>query len=161
MGLLQMYVADFLKDSDLENVKINVLGDLTKLDKGLQNSIAKAIDKTKNNTGLTLNIAFNYGGRDEIARATKKIAEEVQNGEIDLKDINEELISENLYTAGQPDPDLLIRPGGEKRISNYLLWQLAYTEFLFIDKYWPDFTEKDLDEAIEIFESRNRKFGGK
>ena len=161
MGLLQMYVADFLKDSDLENVKINVLGDLTKLDKGLQNSIAKAIDKTKNNTGLTLNIAFNYGGRDEIARATKKIAEKVQNGEIDLKDINEELISENLYTAGQPDPDLLIRPGGEKRISNYLLWQLAYTEFLFIDKYWPDFTEKDLDEAIEIFESRNRKFGGK
>lgn len=161
MGLLQMYVADFLKDSDLENVKVNVLGDLTKLDKGLQNSIAKAIDKTKNNTGLTLNIAFNYGGRDEIARATQRIAEKVQNGEINVKDINEQLISENLYTAGQPDPDLLIRPGGEKRISNYLLWQLAYTEFLFIDKYWPDFTEKDLDEAIEIFESRNRKFGGK
>ena len=78
-----------------------------------------------------------------------------------VEDINEQLISDNLYTAMQPDPDLLIRPGGEKRISNYLLWQLAYTEFLFIDKYWPDFSEKDLDEAIQIFENRNRKFGGK
>ena len=85
----------------------------------------------------------------------------MKNKEINVEDIDEQLVSENLYTAGQPDPDLLIRPGGEKRISNYLLWQLAYTEFLFIDKYWPDFTEKDLDEAIEIFESRNRKFGGK
>lgn len=161
MGLLQMYVADFLKDSDLENVKINILGDISKLDKGLQNSIEKAIDRTKNNTGLTLNVAFNYGGRDEITKAMKKVAEKVKNKEINVEDIDEQLVSENLYTAGQPDPDLLIRPGGEKRISNYLLWQLAYTEFLFIDKYWPDFTEKDLDEAIEIFESRNRKFGGK
>ena len=161
MGLLQMYVADFLKDSDLENVKINILGDISKLDKGLQNSIEKAIDRTKNNTGLTLNVAFNYGGRDEITKAMQKVAEKVKNKEINVEDIDEQLVSENLYTAGQPDPDLLIRPGGEKRISNYLLWQLAYTEFLFIDKYWPDFTEKDLDEAIEIFESRNRKFGGK
>lgn len=161
MGLLQMYVADFLKDSDLENVKINILGDISKLDKGLQNSIEKAIDRTKNNTGLTLNVAFNYGGRDEITKAIQKVAEKVKNKEINVEDIDEQLVSENLYTAGQPDPDLLIRPGGEKRISNYLLWQLAYTEFLFIDKYWPDFTEKDLDEAIEIFESRNRKFGGK
>ena len=161
MGLLQMYVADFLKDSDLENVKINILGDISKLDKGLQNSIEKAIDRTKNNTGLTLNVAFNYGGRDEITKAMKKVAEKVKNKEINVEDIDEQLVSENLYTSGQPDPDLLIRPGGEKRISNYLLWQLAYTEFLFIDKYWPDFTEKDLDEAIEIFESRNRKFGGK
>ena len=161
MGLLQMYVADFLKDSDLENVKINILGDISKLDKGLQNSIEKAIDRTKNNTGLTLNVAFNYGGRDEITKAIQKVAEKVKNKEINVEDIDEQLVSENLYTSGQPDPDLLIRPGGEKRISNYLLWQLTYTEFLFIDKYWPDFTEKDLDEAIEIFESRNRKFGGK
>ena len=161
MGLLQMYVADFLKDSDLENVKINILGDISKLDKGLQNSIEKAIETTKNNTGLTLNVAFNYGGRDEITKAMKKIAEKVQNKEILIENIDEQLVSDNLYTAGQPEPDLLIRPGGEKRISNYLLWQLAYAEFLFIDKYWPDFTEKDLDEAIEIYESRNRKFGGK
>ena len=161
MGLLQMYVADFLKDPDLENIKINILGDISKLDKGLQNSIEKAIERKKNNTGLTLNVAFNYGGRDEITKAMQKIAEKVQNKEIVIENINEQLISDNLYTAGQPEPDLLIRPGGEKRISNYLLWQLAYAEFLFMDKYWPDFTEKDLDEAIEIYESRNRKFGGK
>ena len=108
-----------------------------------------------------MNVAFNYGGRDEITKAMKKIAEKVQNKEILIENIDEQLVSDNLYTAGQPEPDLLIRPGGEKRISNYLLWQLAYAEFLFIDKYWPDFTEKDLDEAIEIYESRNRKFGGK
>ena len=161
MGLLQMYVANFLKDPDFENIKINILGDISKLDKGLQNSIEKAIETTKNNTGLTLNVAFNYGGRDEITKAMKKIAEKVQNKEILIENIDEQLVSDNLYTAGQPEPDLLIRPGGEKRISNYLLWQLAYAEFLFIDKYWPDFTEKDLDEAIEIYESRNRKFGGK
>ena len=161
MGLLQMYITDFLNDKELENIKINVLGDISKLDTSLQNGIKKAITRTENNTGLTLNVAFNYGGRDEITKAVQKIATKVQNKEVNVEEVNEQLISDSLYTAGQPDPDLLIRPGGEKRISNYLLWQLAYTEFLFIDKYWPDFTEKDLDEAIEIFERRNRKFGGK
>ena len=161
MGLLQMYLNDFLKDKDLENIKINVLGDISKLDARLQNGIKKAIERTKDCTGLTLNIAFNYGGRDEITKTVQKIASKVKNNEMLVEDINEQLISDNLYTAMQPDPDLLIRPGGEKRISNYLLWQLAYTEFLFIDKYWPDFSEKDLDEAIQIFENRNRKFGGK
>ena len=161
MALLKMYVDDFLKDSNLENIRINILGDTSRLDKGLQKSIENAIVRTKNNTGLTLNIAFNYGGRDEITRAIRKIAEKVQNSEIDINDIDEQMVSDNLYTAGQPEPDLLIRPGGEKRISNYLLWQLAYTEFIFLDKYWPEFSERDLDEAIEVFENRNRKFGGK
>lgn len=161
MGLLQMYITDFLNDKELENIKINVLGDISKLEPGLQKGIQKALDRTKDYTGLTLNVAFNYGGRDEITKAMKKIATKVKSNEIEVEDINEQLISDNLYTAGQPEPDLLIRPGGEKRISNYLLWQLAYTEFLFIDKYWPDFSEKDLDEAIEIFAARQRKFGGK
>lgn len=161
MKLLEMYVADFLNDKELENIKINVLGDVSKLEPSLQKSIKKAIDRTKDYTGLTLNIAFNYGGRDEITKAVKNIASKVKNNEISVEEIDENIVSDNLYTKSQPSPDLLIRTGGEKRISNFLLWQLAYTEFLFIDKYWPDFSEKDLDEAIEVFESRNRKFGGK
>ena len=161
MGLLQMYVADFLNDKELENIKINVLGDISRLEPGLQKSIQKALDRTKDYTGLTLNVAFNYGGRDEITKAMQKIATEVQNGEIAVQDIDEQCVADHLYTKGQLEPDLLIRTGGEQRISNFLLWQLAYTEFLFIDKYWPDFSEQDLDEAIEIFEQRNRKFGGK
>ena len=161
MLLLQKYVEDFLKDTSKNNIRIKILGDITKLDEGLQKSIQKIVDATANCTGLTLNIAFNYGGRDEIVKAVKKIATKVQNKEINIEDINEDLVSNSLYTAGQPEPDLLIRPGGEQRISNYLLWQLAYTEFLFIPKYWPDFSKEDLDEAIQIFENRNRKFGGK
>ena len=161
MLLLQKYVKDLLASSDLENIKINVIGDISKLDSTLQRSIKKVMEKTKDNTGLTLNIAFNYGGRDEIVKAMQKVAQKLQNNEIKLEDITEDLISNSLYTAGQPDPDLLIRPGGEQRISNYLLWQLAYTEFLFVSKYWPEFSEQDLDEAIETFTNRNRKFGGK
>lgn len=161
MVLLQKYVEDFLNDTSKNNIRIKILGDITRLDEGLQKSIQKIVEATVNCTGLTLNIAFNYGGRDEIVKAVKKIAKQVQDKEISIEDINEDLVSNSLYTAGQPEPDLLIRPGGEQRISNYLLWQLAYTEFLFIPKYWPDFSEEDLDEAIQIFENRNRKFGGK
>lgn len=161
MGLLQMYVNDFLNDKELENIKINILGDVSKLEQGLQKSIRKAIDRTKDYTGMTLNVAFNYGGRDEITKAVQKIATKVQNNEIAIQDIDEQYVSENLYTKGQLEPDLLIRTGGEQRVSNFLLWQLAYTEFLFIDKYWPDFSEADLDEAIKVFETRNRKFGAK
>lgn len=161
MGLLQRYVNDFLNDKELENIKINILGDVSKLEPGLQKSIQKAIDRTKDYTGMTLNVAFNYGGRDEITKAIQKIANKVQNNEIAIQDIDEQYVSDNLYTKGQLEPDLLIRTGGEQRVSNFLLWQLAYTEFLFIDKYWPDFSETDLDEAIQVFEQRNRKFGAK
>lgn len=161
MALLQLYVSDFLNDPDLENIRIKVLGDISKLDTGLQNSIKKAIARTENNTGLILNVAFNYGGRDEITKAVQHIATKVKNNELSIEDINEDTVSQELYTKGQPDPDLLIRTAGEQRTSNFLPWQLVYTEFLFIDKYWPDFSESDLDEAIEVFNKRNRKFGGK
>lgn len=161
MVLLNYYLDKFLNKESLRNIRIRVLGDIDSLDKNLKESIYKIIEKSKNNTGLTLNIAFNYGGRAEIVRAVKNISEEVKNGKLEIEQINEELVSNNLYTSGEPEPDLLIRPGGELRISNFLLWQLAYTEFLFVDKYWPDFTEEDLIQAIAIFEKRNRKFGGK
>ena len=161
MILLQNYLNEFSKRADTDNIKINVLGDITPLDKGLRKSIEKAIDRTKNNTGLTLNIAFNYGGRDEITRAAKQIAVLYKNNEIELDDINEDLISNNLYTKGQPDPDLLIRTSGEIRTSNFLPWQLAYTEFCFVEKYWPDFEEDDLMDTINVYQNRNRKFGGK
>ena len=123
--------------------------------------IEKCMERTKNNTGITFNIALNYGGRDEIVAAVKEIVQKVKQNEIEIKDITEELISSNLYTKGQPDPDLLIRTSGELRLSNFLPWQLVYTEFLFVDKYWPDFSEADLDEAISVFQKRNRKFGAK
>ena len=161
MLLLQNYLDKFLNRESLRNIRIRVMGNINELDKGLKDSINRLVEKSKNNTGLTLNIAFNYGGRNEIVRATKQIATMVKNDEIKIDDINEEMFSNNLYTKGEPEPDLLIRTGGELRISNFLLWQLAYTEFLFIEKYWPDFDKEDLLNAINIFEQRNRKFGGK
>ena len=159
MMILKNYIEKLLERTSANNIKINILGDISRLEIGLQNSINKIIDKTKNNTGLTLNIAFNYGGRAEILRATKQIAEEVHEGKLDLEKIDEKCIENHLYTKGQPDPDILIRTSGEIRISNFLLWQLAYTEFIFIDKYWPDFNENDIEESIRIFQKRHRKFG--
>lgn len=161
MILLQKYLEEFLSSNDFDNIKINVLGDTSKLDEGLQKSINKILHKTENNTGLVLNIAFNYGGRAEITYALKQIAEKIKNDELSIDDISEDLISNHLYTKGQPDPDLLIRTSGELRTSNFLPWQIAYTEFYFDNKYWPDFSEEDLLKAIEIYEGRNRKFGGK
>ena len=161
MILLRTYLDKFLNKESLRNIRIRVLGDIENLDKSLKESIEKIIEKSKNNTGLTLNIAFNYGGRAEIVRAVRRISDKVSKDELKIEDIKKELVTNNLYTNGEPDPDLLIRPGGELRISNFLLWQLAYTEFLFIDKYWSDFSEEDLLEAIKKFENRNRKFGGK
>ena len=159
MMILKNYIEKLLERTSANNIKINILGDISRLEIGLQNSINKIIDKTKNNTGLTLNIAFNYGGRAEILRATKQIAEEVHEGKLDLEKIDEKCIENHLYTKGQPDPDILIRTSGEIRISNFLLWQLAYTEFIFIDKYWPDFNENHIEESIHIFQKRHRKFG--
>ncbi len=161
MVLFKNYLDDLTKAADTENIKIKFFGHIESLSLVLQESIEKAIEKTKSNTGTTLCIAFNYGGRDEITKATKKIAEDVKNGKINIEDINENLISNYLYTKDIPDPDLLIRTSGEVRLSNFLPWQLVYTEFIFVQKYWPDFLEKDLDEAIEVYEKRNRKFGGK
>ncbi|MBP3502867.1 MAG: isoprenyl transferase [Clostridia bacterium] len=161
MNLLRFYLDKFAKRADLENIKIKVLGDIEILEKSLKNSIKKAIEKTKQNTGLTLSIALNYGGRNEITMAMKKIANLIKKGQLDPEDINENTIESNLYTAGDPDPDLLIRTSGELRTSNFLPWQIVYSEFLFKEKYWPEFNENDIDEAIHIYQKRNRKFGGK
>lgn len=161
MLLLQNYLDDFAKRADTENIKIKMLGNREGLSNGILKSLDKAIKRTENNTGITFNVAFNYGGRDEIVNAVKKIAVDVKANKIDLEDINEKLISDNLYTKNQPDPDLLIRTSGEMRTSNFLPWQLVYSEFYFTDKLWPDFTSDDLDKAIEEYNRRNRKFGGK
>ena len=161
MLLLRNYLDRFAKDCNIENIKINVLGNIEVLEEKLKNTIKDAIEKTKKNTGVTLNIALNYGGRDEITRATRKIAEEVKIGKINIEEINENLISNYLDTKEQPELDLVIRTGGEIRLSNFLPWQSVYSEFLFIDKYWPDFSEEDLDNAINVFQNRKRNFGGK
>lgn len=160
MILLQKYIEEFLTE-DMENIRVRIVGDASKFGNKLKTSIENIQKETENNTGLILNIALNYGGRDEIIKSVQKIASDVKHGKIEIDDINEQVVNNSLYTAGQPDPDLMIRTGGEQRISNYLLWQLAYTEFLFVEKYWPDFTPQDLDNAIAVFQTRNRKFGGK
>ena len=161
MAILKAHVDSFLRDKDKQNIKIKLAGNLEGLPKSLQNSMTKAIETTKNNTGLTLNLAFNYGGRPEIVNAVKKIAQKIKDKEIDVEDINEDLISNNLYTAGQPDPDLLIRTSHELRTSNFLPWQLVYTEFYFPEKHWPEFGKEDLLEAIRVYQKRNRRFGGR
>lgn len=159
MTLLQNYLDDYSKRADTENIRVKILGDISALSEGMQKSINKCMERTKNNTGITFNIALNYGGRDEIVKAIKKISLDVKNEKIDIEDINENIVSENLYTAGMPDPDLLIRTSGELRLSNFLPWQLTYSEFLFIDKNWPDFDEDDIDKAIIEYQKRTRKFG--
>ena len=159
MMLLQNYLEEYSKRADSENIKIKILGDITALSQKLQKSIVECMERTQNNTGVTFNIALNYGGRDEIIRAVKNIATDVKNNKLEIENINEEIIANNLYTAGQPDPDLLIRTSGELRLSNFLPWQVVYSEFLFIDKNWPDFTEEDLENAIVEYQKRTRKFG--
>ena len=159
MMLLQSYLDDYSKRADSENIKVKILGDITALSQGMQKSIINCMERTKNNTGVTFNIALNYGGRDELIKAIKQISAKVKNQEIDIEEISEKLVSDNLYTKGQPDPDLLIRTSGELRLSNFLPWQLVYSEFLFLDKNWPDFEEEDLDKAIIEYQKRTRKFG--
>ena len=159
MFLLQSYIEDYSKRADSENIKVQFLGDISAFSPKMQKGIIDCKNRTKNNTGITFNIALNYGGRAEIIKAVKEIVQEVNNNQLELKDINEELISNKLYTAGQPDPDLLIRTSGEIRLSNFLPWQLVYSEFLFIEKNWPDFNEEDLDKAIEVYQKRTRKYG--
>lgn len=161
MRLLQNYLEDYSKRADTENIKVKVLGDISALPEKMQKSIAKCMERTKDNTGVTFNIALNYGGRDEIQKAVREIAQKVKEGTLEVDQITEETISNSLYTAGQPDPDLLIRTSGELRTSNFLPWQIVYSEFIFVEKNWPDFQEEDLQEAIEVYQKRNRKFGAK
>ncbi|MCI8392698.1 MAG: isoprenyl transferase [Clostridia bacterium] len=161
MVLLKTYLNDLISSVDTKNVRIKIFGHIESLPDKLRENIEKAIEKTKDNTGLTLCIAFNYGGRDEITRATRNIAKDVEDKKLSIQDIDEDLFKNYLYTKEEPDPDLLIRTSGEIRLSNFLPWQLVYTEFIFVNKYWPEFTEKDLDEAINTYEKRNRNFGGK
>ncbi len=159
MLLLENYLNDYAKKADTENIKIKVLGDTTILAPGLQKSIKNAVERTKNNTGTVFSIALNYGGRAEILKAVKEIAQEVKEGKTDIENITEETIKNHLYTKDIPDPDFIIRTSNEMRLSNFLTWQSVYTEFLFLEKYWPDFTENDLEEAITVYKKRNRKFG--
>lgn len=159
MMLLQTYLDDYSKRADTENIRVKVIGDITALSEGMQKSINKCIERTKNNTGVTFTIALNYGGRDEIVKVVTKISEEVKQGKIEISEINEKLIEENLYTANYPDPDLIIRTSGEIRLSGFLMWQSTYSELYFIEKNWPDFTEEDLDIAINEYNKRTRKFG--
>lgn len=150
---------DYLKDAENfknENIKVKFIGDLEPLADDIKELIRKDEEGSKDATGLQLNIAINYGGRDEIKNAVKKI---VASG-VDADSITEETISENLYTSGQPDPDFIIRPSGEYRLSNYLIWQSAYAEYWFSDILWPDFTSKDLEKAIDEYNHRHRRFGG-
>ena len=161
MLLLQAYLDSYAKRADTEGIKVKVLGDISVLSKGMQSTIGKLEERTKDNTDINFNIALNYGGRDELVKAVRKIAEKVKEDEIKIEDINEEIISNNLYTSGMPDPDVVVRTSGEMRTSNFLPWQIVYSEFIFVEKNWPDFNEEDLDKVIEIYQKRNRKFGGK
>ncbi len=161
MFILKANLDSMLRKMDLKNIKIRVIGEKENIPKDIQAKIDKLVEKTKNNTGLVLNIAFNYGGRAELVHTTKVIAQKVKDGEINVEDIDELLISNNLYTAGQPDPDLMIRTSRELRTSNFLPWQLTYSEFYFPDKHWPEFGREDLIEAIKVYQKRNRRFGGR
>lgn len=155
MNLLRDYLRDAENFKD-ENIKVKFIGDLEPLADDIKALIKKNEDGSKDATGLNLNIAINYGGRDEIKNAVKRIIEEG----ISADNITEQTISDYLYTANMPDPDFIIRPSGEYRISNYLIWQSAYAEYYFANTLWPDFTTKDLDEAIDEYNKRNRRFGG-
>ena len=157
--LLDKYLDKFLEDAHLDNIKLRIIGDIYSLPEKLKNKMIKMEEKTKNNTGLQFNIAFTCGGRDEIVRSCKLIAKDVVDGKIKIDDINEDLFANNLYTKGQPDPDLVIRTSGELRTSNFLPWQITYSEFLFMDKYWPDFNNDDIDKCIEEYSKRQRRKG--
>lgn len=160
MKLFKEYLEEALADFMNENIKVIFLGDKKAFSNELQVLIDRVEKESSVKDGMVLNIAMNYGSRDEIVRASKLLASDVQDGVINIEDINEELFSNKLYTSGQPDPDLIIRPSGEHRISNFLLWQSAYSEYIIMDILWPDFKTKDLDSALDEYTLRNRRFGG-
>lgn len=160
MGLLSEYIKTCMRTAKKDNLRVRFIGDLSKLDSKLQDSIKTLEEYSSQFTGLTLTIAINYGSRDEITRAVKKIAEDSKSGKINSEEIDEKVISSYLDTKDIPDPDFMIRTSGEQRLSNYLLWQLAYSEFYFTPVAWPDFSPDELKKAIEEYDKRNRRFGG-
>ncbi len=164
INVLMRYLSDFLvrevKEMDKKNIRFLVIGRSQPLPEVIQKKIKEAQSKTKDNTGLTVVLALNYGSRQEIVDAAKKFAVDVMNSKADINDLDEERFNRYLYTAGLPDPDLLIRTSKELRVSNFLLWQLSYSELYFPEKFWPDFGPADLREAIEEYQSRDRRFGG-
>lgn len=160
MKLLRNYMKTCLKTAAKNDMKVRVIGDKTRLDEDIRSRIAELEEATKNNGGLNFQIALNYGSRDEIVRAVRKIARDAKDGKLEPESITSEVISSYLDTHDIPDPDLLIRTSGEERLSNFLLWQLAYSEFYFTDVLWPDFTKEELMKAIEQYNSRDRRYGG-
>lgn len=160
MKLLRNYMKTCLKTAAKNDMKIRVIGDKSRLDEDIRTRIAELEEATKNNQGLNFQIAINYGSRDEITRAMKALAQDCVEEKVHAEDINESMIASYLDTHDIPDPDLLIRTSGEQRLSNYLLWQLAYTEFYFTDVPWPDFSKEELLKAVEQFHRRDRRYGG-
>ena len=159
--LFKQYLEDALRDFLDENIKVCFIGDTSKFPKELRKLIKDVEQTSENRTGMALNIAMNYGGRAEIVHAVNGIMSDMRGGKLNSsRGITEEMIAEHLYTAAQPDPDLIIRPSGEERLSNFMIWQSAYAEFVFFDILWPDFSGADLDRAIEIYSGRKRRFGG-
>ena len=161
MQLILEFFDSEIDELDERNVRIRILGDKDGMPEKQRDSLMLAETRTADNTGLNLNIALNYGARAEMVKAIREIADAVVRGETSMPEINEDTISAHLYTAGQPDVDLLIRTSGEMRLSNFLLYQNAYAEFIFPEKLWPDFTVADYDEALKVYESRDRRFGGR
>ncbi|MDY6328173.1 MAG: isoprenyl transferase [Lachnospiraceae bacterium] len=159
MKLLRNYLKDCIKRANNNNMRVRVIGEKSRLSDDIRSKIEELEECSKNNTGLNFTIALNYGSRDEIVRAVREISKDVKDGKISESDINDKMISDYLDTRGIPDPDLLIRTSGEERLSNFLLWQLAYTEFYFTDVLWPDFNKKELIKAVEKYNERDRRFG--
>ena len=160
MDLPEKMFTSFMPELMENNVKVEVIGVVEKLPESTRKAVEDAIEQTKNNTGLKLIFALNYGSKDEIVTAVKRIAQGAANNEYKLEEIDEQLISDNLFTKDTPDPDLLIRTSGEQRISNFLLWQIAYSEFIFTKVAWPDFVEEEFYKALLEYQSRDRRFGG-
>ncbi|WP_314730134.1 isoprenyl transferase [Peptostreptococcus stomatis] len=160
MGLLVKYLRNELEELHKNNVKILTIGDISKLPQACIEELDHAKEKTKDNRGLVMSLALNYGGRNDLINAVKNISQEVVDGKISVEDIGDDLISSHLSTKESPDPDLVVRTSGEQRLSNFLLWELAYSEFYFTDIHWPDFDEKELQKAIFAYQSRDRRFGG-
>ena len=160
MKLLRQYLKDCIKRSTKNNMCVRVIGDITPLEEDMKQSIKELEEATKDNTGLHFQVALNYGSRDEMTRAMRTMMADVKDGKVKPEDISEEMFAGYLDTKGLPDPDLLIRTSGEERLSNFMLWQLAYTEFYFTDVLWPDFNKKELQKAIDYYNKRDRRFGG-